>query len=153
MTQQRTPQFCFVPHAEIIWGCYEDRPLMTRYKLARIRGWNLYIHHFHRSDEDRELHDHPWGFWSLILWGGYVEVTPAQREFTTSLNEPRVKRAWIGPGKLIYRPAEWIHRVEIPVGKCSWSLVVTTSKRRCWGFWTRQGWVPWKLFTSNRDCG
>ena len=57
----------------VINGRVNPTPLMTRYKLLLTRWGNLYLHVFHRSDEDRELHDHPWGFVSLILWGGYYE--------------------------------------------------------------------------------
>jgi hypothetical protein len=33
----------------------------------------LYLHKFFRSDKDRDLHDHPWNFRSLILTAGYWE--------------------------------------------------------------------------------
>lgn len=35
---------------------------------------HLYLHHFFRGDNDREVHNHPWAFsMSLILTSGYVE--------------------------------------------------------------------------------
>jgi hypothetical protein len=40
-------------------------------------GVQLYLHKIMRSDADRELHDHPWAFASLILWRGYHEETEA----------------------------------------------------------------------------
>jgi hypothetical protein len=33
------------------------------------------LHHILRSDDDRHLHDHPFNFVSLLLTGGYTEVT------------------------------------------------------------------------------
>jgi hypothetical protein len=51
-------------------------PYLTRWTILEIAGWSLKLHRFHRSDEDRDLHDHPWTFWSLILLGGYYEWLP-----------------------------------------------------------------------------
>ena len=57
-----------------ILGC-EKHLYMTRTILLRTRWGKLMINYFHRSDEDRALHDHPWTFYSLILWRGYLEHT------------------------------------------------------------------------------
>jgi hypothetical protein len=60
-------------------------PYMTRYFLTRSTAREYlstgksgapgpYLHHFHRGDYDRRLHNHPWEYaWSWILSGGYVE--------------------------------------------------------------------------------
>ena len=137
---------------------------MTRYKLFTSNRWKLYLHVFHRSDEDRELHDHPWPFLSLILWGGYTETRPvgANRAILRGLGgadggfrafwmATEQRRYW--PGALLFRPPWWAHRVELAPGKKSVSLVLVGPKRRDWGFFSRYGWVPWKLFTSSKDCG
>lgn len=57
---------------------YLTRILLTRLPiLDQIRkrlGVGVYVHHFHRSDGDQALHDHPWEFGaSLVLNGAYVE--------------------------------------------------------------------------------
>ena len=44
--------------------------------------FNLYLHHFFRSDLD-DLHDHPWWFATLILKSGYYEEIP---DFIRSVN-------------------------------------------------------------------
>jgi len=33
----------------------------------------IYLHRFFTGDNVRDLHDHPWSFRSIILWGGYWE--------------------------------------------------------------------------------
>ena len=70
-----------------------DSAYLTRYVLLETRRGNLNLHQFHRSDAS-DMHNHPWAFWSLILWPGYQEVTPEG-----------TKRRW--PLALAYRPAEW----------------------------------------------
>lgn len=47
---------------------------LRRWSMWLPFGWSLKLHHILRSDSDRCQHDHPWGFWTLILWGGYDEL-------------------------------------------------------------------------------
>lgn len=148
---------------ETIMGCHKDEPLMTRWKIIRTAWFRLCLHIFHRSDEDRELHNHPWTFVSLILWGGYYEVRPwrgmrpmllhQQRILErVSLDQTHFERVRMRPGSLLIRPAWWAHRVEIAGAHPSVSLVLMFRKTREWGFFTRDGWKHWKQFTAARDC-
>ena len=102
---------------KVIYGCAErgdgQSAYLTRYVLLETKRGELKLHHFHRSDFE-EQHNHPWNFWSLILWPGYREVTP-----TGSY------RRW--PLLPAYRPAEWRHRVQL-------------LHRRCWTCWGQGGW-------------
>ena len=53
-------------------------PYLYRWTLAVLgRGRRCYLHRYLGSDWARDLHDHPKVFWSIGLWGGYVEQTPA----------------------------------------------------------------------------
>ncbi len=47
---------------------------LTRYFLLRLpMGAGIFLHFFHRSDADRELHSHPWWGLALVLGEGYRE--------------------------------------------------------------------------------
>lgn len=134
----------------VIVNCDHD-PYLTRWFLIRRERFAVYLHRFHRSDEDRALHDHPWSFITIILWRGYTEHFRRVKGVTIDYREsPSVKtveyeevkcRRW--PGMLIYRPATWRHRVELINGKPSWSLIIRFTKWREWGFWTDSGFVQW----------
>lgn len=101
----------------------------------------VYLHRFLRSDQD-EMHDHPWPFVSVILSGWYYEVTPARGWANGS--GPRQTR-WYGPGRILSRPANWIHQVVIPDGREAWTLVFRGPKERSWGFHCPLvGFVPWR---------
>lgn len=112
----------------VLWG-----------RAAAGDGRRVFVHRFLRSDYDT-LHDHPWPFWSLILWGGYWENT-------------RGGRKWYGPGRLLRRPAEWRHRVELPPGKGCWSLLWVGAKVRSWGFWCADHRSPGGRFVPHREFG
>ncbi len=57
---------------KVIVNCAHD-PYLHRWYVLRSERIGLFIHKFVRSDEDRALHDHPWSFIVIPLWGGYIE--------------------------------------------------------------------------------
>ena len=125
---------------------------------------NLDLHVFHASDAGRKLHDHPWSFISLILRGGYTEVMPVlsiRRMILDngamsgwSATESAHERARRHPGALLFRPANWAHRVELASGKKSVSILWTFPKRtdREWGFFAPDGWVNWRMYHDRKGC-
>lgn len=124
------------PRRRVIWSCTADRgPLLTRYYLLETRWFALYLHHLQASDEDRALHDHPWSFLTLLLSSGYWEWVPSN---------VGPYRLWRRRFSLLWRPAEWQHRLELV--KPTWTLVLRLKRRREWGFLTRNGWMHWKAY-------
>jgi hypothetical protein len=129
------------------------------------------VHNIKRSDYDRALHDHPWWNISFVLKGGYWEVVPGiyqqarEVDFAgvtarflelhelvhavggkgTTRQQRRELLAmgilWRGPGALVRRRAEALHRLIVPKGAEAWSLFVMGPKVREWGFAAPTGWV------------
>jgi hypothetical protein len=122
----------------------KDDPYMLRWwVIPRNPIFNIYLHKFLRSDDDRALHDHPWVNCSYLLHGSYIEH---------SILAGGVRRA-VGycAGNLKFRLPRTAHRIEID--EPCWSLFITGPVVREWGFHCPAGWRPWKLFTSARDKG
>lgn len=112
--------------------------------IPRNRFFNIYLHHFLHSDEDRALHDHPWLNISILLQGRYTEHTiPAG-----GINVRKEYQA----GDVKFRGAKAAHRVELTHGDC-WSLFITGPVSREWGFHCPHGWRHWREFTDSRDSG
>lgn len=111
---------------------------MRRFRLIHNRWFGVRVHHIVRSDRDRELHDHPFSFVSIILGGGYFEHTPGG------------KLKWFGPGSVNVKRAEDLHRLELPDERPTWTLVFRGPMRRSWGFMTEEGWVHWRKFSEER---
>ena len=132
-----------------------ERPYLRRwFVLPRNPVFNVYLHQFLRSDDDRALHDHPWLFnASLLLRGSYVEHT-----IKAGGIEMRTLRQ-AGAFKLRCGPAP--HRVELlgdPFAEVEnplpcWTLFITGPRVRQWGFHCPHGWVHWKQFTAANDPG
>lgn len=135
------------------------------YLIPKNKFFNIYLHKFLRSDDDRALHDHPWASISFILSEGYYEHFPLH---TGGQETYVLERKPFSP---IIRGAEQAHRIELRSrvvlfeGDISelndpsktvpryeempcWSLFITGPKVREWGFHCTGKWVHWEKFTK-----
>lgn len=123
----------------------EDDVYMRRWwVIPRNRVFNIYLHNFLRSDDDRALHDHPWWNASILLSGQYTEHTIAAGGVNRRVVYPT--------GAVKLRGAKYAHRVELTHGPC-WSLFITGPTIRSWGFHCPAGWRHWTEFVDSRDSG
>lgn len=114
-------------------------PYLRRWWLIpRNRCFNVYLHEFLRSDDDRALHDHPWAWLSVLLTGSYEEHTIA----AGGVRHRRTYRC----GSVRVHGARFAHRLDVQA-RC-WTLFLTGPKVRTWGFHCPHGWVPWRKFTD-----
>lgn len=129
---------------DVIIGGAENPYLYRWHVIPRNKFFNIYLHHFMRSDDDRALHDHPWVNMSILLKGNYTEVTPNGYHYRTA-------------GHIYARLPSALHRVLLdtaPWGERScWTLFITGPRVREWGFACPKGWVHWKKFTGEDDSG
>jgi hypothetical protein len=125
-----------------------ENPYLRRWHLIpRNPVFNIYLHHFLRSDDDRAHHCHPWLSLSLILAGSYTEHTIARGGVH--------HRRYYSAGDLRLRSARFAHRIEIQPGNPCWTLFITGPVVREWGFHCPHGWVPHADFvgTDPGDIG
>jgi hypothetical protein len=100
----------------------------------------IYLHYFHRSDKDRDLHNHPWTWAvSFILTGGYYEVRFEDRPGTgegimNSINRTCYNRS--APGINFIRGNSF-HRVILKDSEHgAWSIFISGPEVQDWGFMT-----------------
>jgi hypothetical protein len=135
-------------HPNVIIGL--DNPdgayLRRWWLIPRNPIFNVYLHQFLRSDDDRALHDHPWMNCSVLLQGSYVEHTVA----AGGINVRTLRQ--VGD-VVVRRSGRMAHRVELVDGHC-WTLFITGPRYREWGFHCPDaGWIHWKRFTADHDPG
>jgi hypothetical protein len=106
--------------------------------IPRNRFFNIYLHKFSGSDDDRALHDHPWSSVSFLLKGRLREVTN-----TTSWMGIRVRR--FVP---FFRSAKYAHKLVLLGEKPAWTLFITGPVVREWGFLCPKGWQHWSTMTD-----
>lgn len=132
-----------------------ERPYMLRWWIIpKNPFFNIYLHNILRSDDDRALHDHPWFNCSIVLSGGFFEVTP-------------MGRFWRKPGAIRFRSAWSLHRLELALDpsnvipdsngdyapRPAWTLFVTGPVLRQWGFRCPHGWISSRNFAKATDPG
>jgi hypothetical protein len=113
----------------------------TGKRVARSRlPFSLFLHKFHRSDDDGALHSHPWR-WSVafILRGGYSEER--------RVGDRVVRRVKL-PFQLNLIRGTDFHRVDL-LGESCWTLFLAGPKASSWYFWDRftkkrAGWREFK---------
>lgn len=138
----------FKREPDFIIGEKENPYLLRWWIIPRNRWFNIYLHKFLRSDDDRALHDHPWASCSIILKGGYFEIMPHSRLVTAIFGETfdSFQKIWREPGSIHFRRATAAHRVELAEGAPAWTLFITGPKIREWGFHCPKGWRHWRDF-------
>lgn len=127
---------------DFIIGGAADPYLKRWWVIPRNRFFNIYLHQFLRSDDDRALHDHPWVNVSVLLRGSYLEHL---RDGQVLLRKPW--RPW-APWRLIARLPTSAHRVALIDNRSVWTLFLTGPNVRAWGFLCPQGWRHWRDFTA-----
>lgn len=126
-------------------GTAADPYLLRWWLIPRNRWFNVYLHCFLRSDDERALHDHMYVNLSVLLDGEYVEHGIRRGGVATAVR----RRA--GEAKL--RSPWTAHRIELlrdaggELMAC-WTLFVTGPRLRNWGFHCPAGWRSWQEFTD-----
>lgn len=132
----------------VIYDRDNVQPYMYRYyllfkdkvaedEIARNLPFNLMIHKICLSDPD-DLHDHPWWYATLILKGGYWEITPKGK-------------FWRGVGHFRISSPQSLHRLEIPEGSDgAWTLFLRGFKLRNWGFMKNGEWTFHRDYLEKR---
>ena len=122
------------------WGLWsrfligvEGDPYLDRLSIITTPWFSIKLHRIYRPDRQRELHDHPWTFLSLILWGHYLEHTVSGLR----------RRFWFN-----WKRAEDRHSICEVSRSPVWTLVICGPSRREWGFWVDDGtrFVQWREY-------
>lgn len=107
-----------------------DDPYLVRFRILQTPFFSIFFHRIFRPDKQREVHDHPWTFFSLILRGRYEEDVPT--DFPDENGGSLVRRIvrWFN-----FKRAEGRHTIRSVSRVPVWTLVFTGPERREWGFW------------------
>lgn len=124
------------------WYVWPPGPRTADDKVTPASPFAIFIHHFHRSDADRDQHNHPWSVSaSLILKGGYREE---RGDYMRTFK----------PGSVNVIHAEDYHRVDLldPKKGC-WSLFVAGPNVGSWGFRNADTGehIPWRQYLGGEN--
>lgn len=134
-----------------IWS--EREICMTRLTVFRCPWFQVLLHWIEKPDPEEALHDHPWWYFGLVLWGEYIE----QRAWKTGygITWPVLQTIRF----LIWCPLGRVHRIR-KLWKRTITLLVTGPEKQDWGFYqydtmgnvTKSGllayFTPWRDFVE-----
>ncbi len=118
---------------ERFWIGIKGDLYMDRITLVQCPWFSIKLHRIYRPDRQRDLHDHPWAFLSILLVGNYVEDTVKGLRYCRVFN---------------YKPAGGRHSIRMVSRVPVWTLVLCGPKVRDWGFWVDGGtrFVQWQEY-------
>lgn len=127
----------------IRWRLFRTSWLRKAGSTPRWYDFEIGIHKIVAPDQrSMGLHDHPWDFFSIVLWRKYTERylhTWPNAKIDPWKMPPRFWKHFVrtrmrGLFSIGFRRAEYLHAVtELPDGPC-WTLFVLLKRRRVWGF-------------------
>ena len=130
---------------------------LSRWGFSHRRIGGILLHRMDAPDPGLDLHDHPWWFVSIVLWGGYVEQRTDIRN--ASARAEMVEHHGIyGRGDTVVRRRfsvrtmrlDECHTITRLLGKRSWSLVIKGPHRRMWGFYLPEGYLPADRYVATK---
>ena len=144
----------------IIYDRANKNPYLIRYYLLFTDRdkfpFNVFIHKFMTGDDDEDPHDHPWGFFHIILSGGYWEQIPLDDKDGNKFYKGFYK-VWRQPGYWNIVNSKYTHRVDLDDTKPKpWTLFIPFKHNNEWGFWVKNSMNSWskinhKLYLKNKD--
>lgn len=125
----------------------EKRVYLRRLRIVQTPWFALYLHFIFLPDEDRDPHDHPFSFRSLIVRGGYTESVWSvchclQGPHLT--NEHRSRRTW-GLGS-IHKTSRDVAHMITTLTPGTITLVWAGAKKQDWGFYPNGLFEPWQSY-------
>lgn len=145
-------------------------PEQEAFPLLRLPKWltrdrKLMVHHFMPNVEDRDCHDHPRPFWTLVLRGRYFDLVPCEHCRGEGIERLEAQGQQVGAlcrkcgvagvvvgdvmkaGMLRRRPAHHSHITRTD-DRGAWTLVLMGPLARPWGFWRAGRWWPWRDYEA-----
>lgn len=121
---------------------------LRRFIIFKTPLCALYVHFIYTADGDQDLHNHPMGFLSTVLRGGYTEVRrhlPDVSGMTwVGITVPRKRYRWsiARTTRKDFHRIVRLHDTERPTV----TLLLCGPRKQTWGFLTSQGFVDYRSY-------
>jgi hypothetical protein len=97
----------------------KDCPYVIRY-ILNLYFFSIRLHIWLKSDDLRYEHDHPWDFYSFVLYGSLYDRSNSRDTYRPTFSCSFFK-------------AE--HKHSVVIDKPAITLLITGKERREWGYW------------------
>lgn len=122
---------------------------LDRWGFAHDRLGGVFLHRMEAPDPGIDLHDHPWAFLSIIVWGGYTEqralIRDAPRFAAISEEWPETCTRGLVEHRRLFSARRMrldeCHTITHLRRRTSWSLILRGPRVRSWGFYLPDGYM------------
>lgn len=132
----RSPRWAFMRRLSIPSKIHPGEVYLDRLRVIETPLFGVYVHWIHEPDSDRDPHDHPWTFWSIILRGEYTERVWDRPHLGTA-EYKGYRRRWL-QGTIHKMTQEKAHQIE-EASSGLVTLIIRGRRKRTWGFWDSAG--------------
>lgn len=149
VTGQRSPRWALMARMRIESKHTPGEIYLDRLRIVQTPYFGVYLHWIHEPDSDRDPHDHPWNFTSIILKGSYTERVWDYPALGTQ-DYKGYQRTWhrFTRHKMTMEKAHKIEEISKPLV----TLIFVGKRSRNWGFWVpshgRSVPVPWQEYEN-----
>lgn len=116
---------CTDPHTK------EMHLYLRRLRIIQTPWFGVYLHEMYAPDGDRDLHDHPWNFYTFILKGGYAERMREDGKLPKFHDQTFLWPRWSGHAVSKNNAHRITNLLKVP----TYTLVFVGRRTREWGFW------------------
>lgn len=132
----------------------DGQPYLRRWVFPiPFLGWSIRLHRWVGTDDPDAFHDHPTWFCTLVLRGGYTDMSPGpgfDPKGKLVDNMTAVTKDVLRAGAMRFRAAAWDHTVQ-EVQPSTWTLCLFGKEARRWRFLYYDRQAGWRLRPLNRD--
>jgi hypothetical protein len=146
-TGQRSPRWALMTRFTI--PCEDGQIYLFRLRIIQTPWFALYLHDIFEPDADRDPHNHPWSFISIVLRGGYTE-----RLYLDPVRRPKdyVERTY--PRFSVHRMGRTTaHRIVEAAPGLKTLILVGPRSREGWGFFRPREVQPQDFFSGDLRPG
>ena len=129
---------------------------LNRWGVAHDRIGGVMLHRMEAPDPGVDLHDHPWWFVSIVLWGGYTEQRADSRiaphlarmadQFPETCTRGAITERRAGSARSMR--LDECHTITALHRRTCWTLVIRGPRRRAWGFFLPTGYVSEPVYDT-----
>jgi hypothetical protein len=136
---QRSPRWAL--WARLVIPCENGLVYLARLRIIQTPWFGVYLHDIHEPDADRDPHNHPWSFISIVLRGEYTERLYRFPGRLDDYGFEQTHRRW-SIHKMGRRSA---HRITHAAPGLK-TLILVGPRRSNWGFFTEDGYKSWQEY-------
>lgn len=137
---KQSPQWAF--WQRFLIPCENGEQYLARLRILDTPWFGIYLHDIFEPDGDRDPHNHPWSFLSIVLRGRYVERVYPLPEYDLG----QVVQKSHGRFSIHRMDTESAHRIVYAATGLKTLIIRGRRNPKGWGFFTRHGYVPWQRY-------